>query len=55
MITYLYWALVISLVIAAFVIIGVKLDNRNAGITTAAVRLLVGWATYYFHFQQIFV
>ncbi len=55
MITYLYWALVISLVIAAFVIIGVKLDNRNAGITTAAVILLVGWAAYYFHFQQIFV
>jgi disulfide bond formation protein DsbB len=55
MITYLYWALVIGLIIAAVFIIGVKMNNRNAAIISAAVILISAWAAYYFHFQQIFV
>ena len=55
MITYLYWGLVFALAIAALVFIGVKLNNLKAGLVTTAVILLVGWAAYYFHFQQVFV
>lgn len=55
MITYLYWALIIGLVIAAVFIAGFKLNNRMAALISAAVILVSGWAAYYFHFQQIFV
>jgi hypothetical protein len=55
MITYLYWTVLIGLVIAAIVIIGVKMDNWKAAIITAAAVLITGWAAYAFHFQQIFV
>jgi len=55
MITYLYWGLIIGLVIAVVVIIGIKMNNRNAAIIGAAVILFLGWAAYYFHFQQLFV
>jgi hypothetical protein len=55
MITYLYWALIIGLVIAAVLIVGVKMNNRMAALISAAVILVSGWAAYYFHFQQFFV
>jgi len=55
MITYLYWALIIGLVIAAVLIVGIKMNNRKAALVSAAVILVSGWAAYYFHFQQIFV
>ncbi len=55
MITYLYWGLVFGLAIAALAMIGVKLNNLKAGLATTVVILLVGWAAYYFHFQQVFV
>jgi disulfide bond formation protein DsbB len=55
MITYLYWALVIGLIVAAVQIIGVKMNNRMAALISAAVILASSWAAYYFHFEQIFV
>ena len=55
MITYLYWGLVFGLAIAALALIGAKLNNLKAGLAATAVILLVGWASYYFHFQQVFV
>ena len=55
MITYLYWAAVIGLAMAAIVIIGVKMNNLKAALLAAGVVLLMGWALYYFYLQQIFV
>ena len=55
MITYLYWALIIGLVISAVLIVGIKMNNHMAALISAAVILASGWAAYYFHFQQIFV
>ena len=55
MITYAYWALVFGVVIGAVLLIGVKMDNVKAALISAVVLLLVGWAAYYFHFQQVFV
>jgi uncharacterized protein YacL len=55
MITYLYWALIIGLLIAVVLIIGIKMNNQVAALISAAVILALGWAAYYFHFQQLFV
>lgn len=55
MITYLYWAVVVGLAIAAVAAIGVRMENLKAGLITSAVVLVVGWGAYYFHFQQMFV
>ncbi len=55
MITYLYWAAVIALVIAVVVVIGIKMDSLRTALVAAAVLLFVGWAAYYFYLQQIFV
>ena len=54
MITYLYWAAVIGLVIASLVA-GAKLDSLKPALVMTAVILVSGWAAYYFHFQQVFV
>jgi hypothetical protein len=54
MITYLYWAFVIGLVVAA-VVGGVKMDRLKIALVVAAVFLFFGWAAYYFYLQQIFV
>jgi hypothetical protein len=55
MITYLYWALVIGLAIAVIAAIGVKMDNLKTALVGAAAVLFIGWATYYFYLQQVFV
>lgn len=55
MITYLYWALIIALVIAAAYFIGVKINNPVAALVTSSLILGTGWAAYTFHFQQVFV
>ena len=55
MITYLYWALVIGLMIGAALIIGIKLNNPRLAIISAIVILATGWSAYHFHFQQLFV
>jgi len=55
MVTYLYWAVVLGLVIAVLVFIGGKMGEwKTAGIS-AVVILVIGFSAYYFHFQQIFV
>lgn len=55
MITYLYWALVIGLAIAAIGIVGIKMGNWSVALIGAIAILAMGWAAYYFHFQQVFV
>ncbi len=55
MFTYLYWALVFGLAIAMVVLIGLRMDNLKAALLAAGVVLFIGWAAYYFYFQQIFV
>lgn len=55
MITYAYWALIIGLALLALFFLGVKRDNWKAAAITSLVVMVVGWASYFFHFQQIFV
>jgi len=55
MITYLYWGAVIALVVAALFIVGLKFNSPKGALVATGVILIVGWAAYYFHFQQVFV
>ena len=55
MVTYIYWAFILSLMLTAVVVAGVKRNNLVLGLVGALVILAVGWAAYYFHFEQVFV
>ncbi len=55
MITYFYWLVVIALMAATLFILGGKYQQWKPALITSAVILVVGFAAYYFHFQQIFV
>lgn len=55
MVTYLYWAFVLGLIIATLVLIGGKMNQWKAAAISTAVILVIGFGAYYFHFQQIFV
>lgn len=54
MITYLYWSAVI---LAAALVLAVcaKTEKWKLGIILSLVVIVVGWSTYYFRFQQVFV
>jgi hypothetical protein len=53
MITYFYWAGVIALVILSLGLVGGAMGRWRTATVLAIAALLVGWAAYYFHFQQI--
>jgi len=55
MITYLYWIAVFAVVAASLYFIGFKMERWKYSLILAAIALVFGWASYYFHFQQIFV
>lgn len=55
MITYLYWGVVVVLVIGAMAVLAGRMNDIRSAVIASAVILLVGWAAYYFHFQQVFV
>jgi len=55
MITYLYWLLVILAAVVLLYIFAGKAGSWKAGLVSAALVLLIGWATYFFYLQQVFV
>jgi hypothetical protein len=55
MITYAYWILVLALVAASLGVLGARMNAWKPAIAIAVIVFVVGWASYYFHFQQIFV
>lgn len=55
MVTYLYWAVVLGLIIAVLALIGGKMEQWKTAAISAVVIMVVGFGAYYFHFQQIFV
>lgn len=54
MITYLYWTGIIFSAAVVFAIFA-KTERWKIGIALALVILVVGWSSYYFRLQQIFV
>ena len=55
MITYFYWAGVVLVAALLLGLIGGKGGKWPAAIALALTAIVIGWAAYYFHFQQIFV
>jgi len=55
MITYLYWALVFAAAVATIWLFAARLDQWKGALIGAAVILFIGWAMYFFYFQQLFV
>lgn len=54
MITYAYWALVFAAVFGVIWMFG-RMDQWKGAMIGGAIILLIGWASYYFYFQQVFV
>lgn len=54
MITYIYWATCVGIAVGALVLLG-RADQWKAGAGVSIVVLVVAWAAYFFHFQQVFV
>ena len=55
MITYLYWLMVLGLLLGTLYLLGMKAEQWKTAGVIAFLIVLVGWAAYYFHFQQVFV
>ncbi|MFC6635211.1 hypothetical protein [Microbulbifer taiwanensis] len=54
MVTYLYWAAVIALVVLSL-FAGSRLGSLKMGAIVAGIIFLIGWFAYYFHYEQVFV
>ena len=55
MITYLYWAVFIAAAGGVLYGVGGRMDRWRPAFIAAGVLLFVGWAAYFFYFQQVFV
>ncbi len=55
MITYAYWFLVLVLISTTVFFIGIRLDAWKQTFILSGLILIVAWAAYYFHFEQMFV
>ena len=55
MITYAYWAAVFGIAFLVIWLLAAKLDQWKGAFIAAAVVLFIGWAAYFFYFQQVFV
>ncbi len=55
MVTYLYWMAVLGLAVVPLLVIGQLLGNWKAALASAVVVIAIGWAAYFFHYQNIFV
>jgi hypothetical protein len=55
MITYLYWAVVMGLAIGIIYLVATRMGQWKTAMISAGVILFIGWAAYFFYFQQVFV
>ena len=55
MITYFYWAGVIVLTAVVLFGVGLKLKKWKFALAVSVIILVIGWGSYAFHYQQIFV
>jgi len=55
MITYFYWAVFFAATGGILYFVGGRLDRWRMAFGIAVAVMLVGWAAYFFHFQQVFV
>ena len=55
MITYVYWVFVFAAAIAVIWVFAAVLNRWSGALIGVAVILFIGWAAYFFYFQQLFV
>lgn len=55
MITYLYWAVIITLAAGLIFFIGNKVEEWKIALIAGASVIIIGYLAYHFHFEQIFV
>jgi hypothetical protein len=55
MVTYFYWGLVFAAAILVIWVFAARLDQWRGAMIGAGIVLFVGWAAYFFYFQQVFV
>jgi len=55
MVTYFYWGLVFAAAILVVWLFAARLDQWRGALVGAGIVLFVGWAAYFFYFQQVFV
>lgn len=55
MITYIYWTAIFVLAAGSLYGLGVKAAKWKIAIAVALVIIAIGWSTYYFRLQQVFV
>ena len=55
MITYLYWILIIGITVALTYVFAARMKSWRTAMTLAGATLFIGWAAYFFYFQQVFV
>jgi hypothetical protein len=55
MITYFYWAVFLAVAGGVLYVIGGRFDRWKAAFVAAILVIFIGWAAYFFYFQQVFV
>ena len=55
MITYLYWLLVGGIAVILTYLFAAKMNSWRTAMVLAGATLFIGWAAYFFYFQQLFV
>ena len=55
MITYLYWLVIGGIAVLLTYIFAAKMHSWRTAMALATATLLIGWAAYFFYFQQVFV
>jgi hypothetical protein len=55
MVTYLYWLFVGFIAVLLVYLFAARLNSWRTAMVLAAATLLIGWAAYFFYFQQVFV
>lgn len=55
MITYAYWVAVFAIAIVLVWFLGVKMDQWKSALFASGLVVFIGWASYFFYFQQVFV
>ena len=55
MITYFYWAVIVAIVSLSVYLFGIRLGNWRGALVLALLILFIGWVSYFFYFQQLFV
>lgn len=55
MITYFYWFCVIAAAFGLVFLFGARFSSWRGAAVGAGIVLFIGWAAYFFYFEQIFV